>query len=156
MASSCRLRPATRADLPALAALEREAFNDPWTEAQLREALSWSGAIAVVAENAAGLTGYVLGRIIVDEGEILSLATAPQHRRQGIGRDLLTAVLAVMVERGVRSAWLEVRVSNEAARAMYQAAGFVAAGRRSDYYRQPLEDALVLRRELITDRVNAT
>lgn len=155
MAWSCRLRPATRADLPALAELERAAFSDPWTEDQLRDALGWSGAMAIVAENTSGLTGYVLGRVVVDQAEILSLATAPPFRRRGIGRDLLAAVLAAMIERGARCAWLEVRVSNQAARAMYQAAGFVAAGLRRDYYRQPVEDALVLRREITPARVNA-
>jgi [ribosomal protein S18]-alanine N-acetyltransferase len=142
------LRPATRADLTALAALERTAFDDPWTEAQLRDALGWPGAVAIVAENATGLIGYVLGRVITDQAEILSLATAVPHRRRGVGRELLATALDAMVDRGARSAWLEVRVSNRAARAMYQAAGFVVAGRRRDYYRQPLEDALILRREL--------
>lgn len=156
MAPSCRLRPATRADLPALAELERGAFSDPWTEVQLRDALGWAGAIAIVAENATGLLGYVLGRVVVDQAEILSLATAARHRRRGIGRELLAAVVAAMVERGARSAWLEVRVSNQAARAMYQSAGFVVAGLRRDYYRQPLEDALILQRELTLERVNAT
>lgn len=142
------MRPATRADLTALAELERAAFDDPWTEVQLREALGWTGAVAIVAENATGLIGYVLGRVITDQAEILSLATAVPHRRRGVGRELLTTALDAMVDRGARSAWLEVRVSNQAARAMYQSAGFVAAGRRRDYYRQPLEDALILRREL--------
>ena len=156
MASSCQLRPATRADLPALAVLERGAFSDPWTEAQLREALGWPGAVALVAENAAGLTGYVLGRVVVDQAEILSLATAVAYRRQGVGRSLLAAAMAAMIERGAGSAWLEVRVSNHPARAMYQAAGFVAAGLRRDYYRQPQEDALILRRDLAPERVNST
>ena len=156
MASSCRLRPATRADLPALAALERAAFADPWSEAQLRDAIGWPGAVALVAEDDGGLTGYVLGRVIVDEAEILSLATAPDHRRRGIGRALLAAALAIMAGRGARAAWLEVRVSNQAALAMYHGAGFVAAGRRPDYYRQPVEDALVLRCELAMGGVNTT
>jgi ribosomal-protein-alanine N-acetyltransferase len=155
MALSCRLRPVTRADLPALAELERGAFSDPWTEVQLDEALGWPGVIAIVAENATGVTGYVLGRIVVDQAEILSLATAAAQRRRGIGRELLAAVLAAMIERGACSAWLEVRVSNQAARAMYRAAGFVTASRRRDYYRQPREDALVLRRELTPERVKA-
>lgn len=145
---SCRLRSATSADLPALAELERGAFSDPWTEEQLRSALGWPGAVALVAEDADGLIGYVLGRVVVDQAEILSLATIAARRRRGIGRQMLGAALAIMVERGARSAWLEVRVSNEAALAMYRAAGFVAAGRRPDYYRQPREDALILRREL--------
>jgi ribosomal-protein-alanine N-acetyltransferase len=145
------MRPASRADLAGLVALEQGAFSDPWTEAQLRDALEWSGAVALVAENDGGVIGYVLGRVVVDQAEILSLAVATPHRRRGIGRELLLAALAAMVGRGARSAWLEVRVSNLTARAMYQSAGFVAAGLRRDYYRQPLEDAMILRRELPRD-----
>jgi ribosomal-protein-alanine N-acetyltransferase len=142
------MRLASRADLAGLVELERGAFADPWTEAQLRDAMDWDGAVAIVAENGDGLIGYVLGRVVVDQAEILSLAVAASHRRRGVGRELLAAALAAMIDRGACSAWLEVRVSNLPARAMYESAGFVTAGLRRDYYRQPLEDAMVLRRDL--------
>ena len=149
MDGHCRLRPASSADIPAFAELERAAFSDPWTAAQLQEAMSWGGALAIAAEAADGsIAGYVLGRVIVDEAEILSIATDPGRRRAGIGRALLGAVLTAMVDGGARAVWLEVRASNEAAREMYQHAGFVAAGLRKGYYRRPVEDALVLRRAL--------
>jgi len=153
---SCRLRPASRADVPALAGLEQAAFTDPWSADQLLQALDWSGAIALVAEDDAGIAGYVLGRVVVDQAEILSIATAPRRRRQGLGRALLDGVVAAMIDRGAATVWLEVRVSNEGARAMYESAGFSAAGLRRGYYRQPPEDALVLRRELAAVRVNST
>lgn len=149
MDGHCRLRPALSADLAAFVALERAAFDDPWTSAQLQEALSWSGAIAHVAEADDGtVIGYILGRVIVDEAEILSIATRPSRRRAGIGRDLLGEALKAMAQRGAHAVWLEVRRSNQAARALYQSAGFVAAGLRKGYYRRPVEDALVLRRDL--------
>lgn len=148
MGENCRLRPASRADLPVLAALERHAFVDPWTLAQLGSALDWPGTVALVAEDDGGAVGYVLGRVIVDEGEILSIAVVPERRRLGIGRRLLDAMMTMLVARGAHAAWLEVRMSNDAARAMYESAGFAAAGVRPDYYRRPDEDALVLRCEL--------
>ena len=149
MDGHCRLRPASSADLPAFAVLERAAFSDPWTPAQLKEALGWPGAVALAAEEADGaIAGYVLGRVVVDEAEILTIATHPSRRRAGIGRALLSAALTTMVQRGAHAAWLEVRLSNEAARAMYASAGFVAAGLRKGYYRRPVEDAVVLRRDL--------
>ncbi|HEY3935132.1 MAG TPA: ribosomal protein S18-alanine N-acetyltransferase [Gemmatimonadales bacterium] len=148
MAEACQLRPASRADLGALAELERAAFSDPWTEEQLREAMSWPGAILIAADDETGLAGYVLARVVVDEGEILSIGTTPERRRRGIARRLLAAVLEKMRAAGARSAWLEVRVSNDAARTLYQSMGFVNAGVRPDYYRRPLEDALILRLDL--------
>lgn len=149
MDGRCRLRPATSADLDALAQLERTAFSDPWTRSQLQEALGWEGAVAFVAEADDGaIDGYVLGRVVVDEAEVLTIATHPSRRRAGIGRALLAAAMTAMVQRGAVAVWLEVRVSNEAAIAMYRRAGFVAAGVRRGYYRRPVEDALVLRHEL--------
>jgi ribosomal-protein-alanine acetyltransferase len=142
------VRPASRADLPELARLEQRAFSDPWSEAQLLEAFGWSGSLMLVTEAAGQITGYVLARSIVDEGEILSIAADPDLRRAGIGSALLAAATAVLEERGVRSLWLEVRTSNVAARSMYAAAGFVESGVRRNYYRDPVEDALVLQRVL--------
>lgn len=153
MAWSCRLRPASRADLAGLAQLERDAFTDPWTIEQLGDAMSWSGAVALVAEDELGISGYVLGRVVVDQAEVLSIATAARRRRQGIGGALLGAALAAMAERGATAVWLEVRLSNVVARAMYAGAGFFAAGLRRGYYRQPPEDALVLRCDLADARV---
>jgi ribosomal-protein-alanine acetyltransferase len=151
MAGNCRLRPASPADLAALAALERRAFDDPWSEAQLRTALDWRGALAFVADHRGEVAGYVLGRVVVDEGEILSIAIAPDRRREGIGRELLDTMIEAMIRHGAHSAWLEVRESNRAARAMYAIAGFVATGVRPGYYRHPEEDALILRRDLLAD-----
>lgn len=157
MDGPCRLRPASSADIPAFAQLERASFSDPWTPAQLQEALSWGGAVAIAAEESdGGIAGYVLGRVIVDEAEILTIATHPARRRAGIGRALLSSVLTAMVQRGARAVWLEVRASNEAAKAMYDAAGFVAAGLRKGYYRRPVEDALVLRRDLLPPAFQGT
>ena len=156
-ARSFLLRQASSADIPALAGTRTpRLLRSLDLGASSGRALSWSGAIALLAEDAEGLAGYVLGRVVVDQAEILSIAAAPRCRRSGIGRRLLDTVLATMVERGAISVWLEVRVSNVAARALYEAAGFVATGLRRDYYRQPLEDALVLRRELMMNRVSET
>ncbi len=147
MAGHYRLRPIIPADLDALVALELASFADHWTAEQLTAALGWREALGLVAEDEAGVAGYLLGRVVVDHGEILSLAVLPERRRAGIGRQLLDASLEVMAVRGVTVAWLEVRVSNAAARALYRRAGFAESGLRRDYYRHPTEDALVLRRE---------
>jgi [ribosomal protein S18]-alanine N-acetyltransferase len=147
--SRCRLRPTASADLPALVALERAAFSDPWTAAMLREALAEPSTLSLVAEDDAGtFLGAVLARHAAGEGEILSIAVDPARRGAGHGRTLLDGALAALAAAGAGTVWLEVRRSNEAAQRLYAAAGFVAVGVRRGYYRDPTEDAVVLRRDL--------
>ena len=149
MDGPCRLRPASLADVGAIARLELRAFSDAWTEAQLVDSLSQSGAIGLVArEDDDIVVGHLIGRTVVDEGEILTLAVAPERRRRGIAAQLLAGAMTIMAGRGVGRVWLEVRASNEAAQALYREHGFTPAGRRRGYYREPVEDALVLRRDL--------
>lgn len=145
MVESCRIRPTTPADLGALTLLEQAAFSDPWSSEMLTEAMASDGAVSLAATDSEGaIIGSVLGRVAADEGEILSIAVAPEARGLGLGRALLTRALAEMVAGGAESVWLEVRTSNEAAKAVYRAVGFQAAGIRRGYYRRPHEDALVL------------
>ncbi len=80
-----------------------------------------------------------------DEGEILNLAVAPRGRRRGLGRALVRGVLDALTSRAARAIYLEVRESNAPARALYAAHGFREVGRRKQYYRRPVEDAIVLR-----------
>ncbi|HSB53274.1 MAG TPA: ribosomal protein S18-alanine N-acetyltransferase, partial [Gemmatimonadales bacterium] len=81
-------------------------------------------------------------------GEVLNLAVAPEHRRRGIGGALLEAGLKAFRRRKVDEVFLEVRESNHSAQALYLARGFRPVGQRSAYYRNPKEDALVLRLEM--------
>jgi ribosomal-protein-alanine N-acetyltransferase len=129
-------------------AIERVSFSDPWSEAGFVEALETPAGFGLVAERDGELLGYVVGRVVAGEGEILNLAVAPGVRRTGVGRALLEAALDLLVRRGGREVFLEVRVSNLAARRLYEAAGFRVVGVRPRYYRRPVEDALVLRRAL--------
>lgn len=146
MDAPCRTRPATPADAPALAALERVAFTDPWSAASLRDLVASSSAFGFVAEDAGVVVGYGLGRAVVDEGEVLNLAVAPSHRRRGIARALLALLLDRFDAHPVREVFLEVRESNLPALELYRRQGFVPVGRREGYYRHPVEAGLVLRR----------
>jgi ribosomal-protein-alanine N-acetyltransferase len=85
---------------------------------------------------------------VVDESEIANLAVTDDARRAGVGARLLDHALEAAQQRGCRVVFLEVRESNAAARGLYASRGFEVAGRRSKYYRKPIEDALVLRRGL--------
>jgi ribosomal-protein-alanine acetyltransferase len=106
-----------------------------------------SDAHFLVAEGGGSDTvvGYVVAIEAADEGEILNLAVAPAGRRTGLGRALVQHILEALTARGVRQVYLEVRESNAPARALYAAHGFKEVGRRKEYYRRPVEDAIVLR-----------
>jgi ribosomal-protein-alanine N-acetyltransferase len=143
-----RIRRVERADVPALTRIEQRCFTDPWSEAGIRESIQSETTIALLAENTEGELGYLMARLSGEEGEILNLAVLPGHRRQGVGRRLLEQGLALLIGRGVREAYLEVRESNLAARDLYHGFGFRPVGMRPHYYRNPAEDALVLRARL--------
>lgn len=142
------IRNASLADLPRVAALERACYSDPWPASAFNSLPNNRGVYFAVADVGDALAGYVVAWYVMDEGELANLAVAPDHRRQGIGRRLLDAVLADAYSRGIRQVYLEVRESNTAARVLYASRGFEEVGRRAGYYRNPVEDALILRRTL--------
>jgi len=92
--------------------------------------------------------GFLMGRTVLDEAELLTLAVDPDMRRQGIARGLVEGFKTRATEGGAVTAFLEVAANNAAAVALYHATGFVHTGRRRGYYRQPdgtTLDAIVLR-----------
>ena len=145
MAVRCQIRRATSADTARLAELERICFSDPWSPAGLREMISANLTIGLVALSGETIIGYAIARYAADSGEILNLAVAPEHRREGVAAHLIDALLEGLRCREVREVYLEVRESNGPARALYKEKGFLVAGMRRAYYRYPTEDALVLR-----------
>jgi ribosomal-protein-alanine N-acetyltransferase len=149
VSGSVFLRRAAPADVAALMALEREASLHPWNQAQLVAEISRAAPDAVlVLEGRAGVRAWCAYRLAVGELAILNLAVHPRERRRGLGRFLLEAGLRRGAAAGASRALLEVRASNDAARALYSDFGFVRLGVRKDYYVEPREDALVLARPL--------
>ncbi len=159
------LRPATTADLDAVVMIERVSFSDPpWSRRSFASLLDdprvrftvacapaemgrAAAGDAVLGDTTAGqaVVGYVVMWLVGDEAELANLAVAPGRRREGIGRYLLDSAMAGALAAGAKSLYLEVRESNVAARALYGGRGFLAVGRRPAYYRNPAEDALLLR-----------
>lgn len=132
----------------ALAALHRACFSapPPWSDADFAGLLAQPGTFLLGGE-----TGFVLGRVAADEAELLTLAVAPEARRRGIGRDLLSGFETEAAKRGARAGFLEVAEANVAARALYEGAGWQQAGKRRGYIALPggsRADALVLRKPL--------
>lgn len=136
--------------MPAVHAIEQAAFTDPWSARDFRECVA-SEVVFLVAATPDGVAGYVIAQDAADEGEILNLAVVPARHRAGIGRALVEHVLAALGKRGAERVFLEVRESNAAARALYGLLGFQEVGRRSRYYRRPVEDAIVLRAAIPAD-----
>ncbi len=141
-------REATAEDLVCVAEIEKASFADPWSAHEFESVLQLGHTIFLVAEagNAGEIAGYVVAMAVLDEAEILNVAVSPERRRAGLGGALMDAALSELKRRGAQSVYLEVRVSNTAARSLYASRGFVELSRRKDYYRSPVEDALVMRR----------
>jgi ribosomal-protein-alanine N-acetyltransferase len=140
--------------VPALAALEASCFSHPWSAAQIAEevAVPAPGGVLVLegprrADGAGGLCAYCAFRLVLDELHVLNVAVAPSERRRGLARWLLGVVLRRAARAGARRALLELRVGNRAALALYESLGFRRLSVRREYYREPVEDALVLVRE---------
>lgn len=144
------LRPAVEGDLTEIASIERASFADPWTEESFRRLLDTEPAIFLVAKNDpdAAVAGYVVAFSVGHDGEILNVAVAKDFRGRGLAGQMLDAALIELAARGVRTAFLEVRESNGAALGLYRSRNFAEIGRRREYYRRPVEDALVMRKVL--------
>ncbi len=143
-ASAVEIRRMTMSDVPAiLAILEESPETVAWSEDVLLRLASVERA-AWVAVLGGDVVGLLIGRIAADEFEILNLAVSRVHRRSGIGAELLESALEFSRMAGCARAYLEVRVSNKPARALYARRGFTECGRRGRYYRDPVEDALLL------------
>ena len=142
------VRPATAADIAAIAAIERASFGDPWSEQSFHDSLAHSFVRTQVIEDGDGVAGYSVVWNAGEECELANLAVDPARRGSGLGAVLLDALLRLAHEEGAMVMFLEVRDSNEVARRLYASRGFHEVGRRPKYYKNPIEDALVLRLDL--------
>ena len=139
-------------DILAIIALERGAAEAPhWTEAQYQTLVSPADdalpRCLLTARNANVVVGFAVGKLVHDEAELESVAVAASERRGGIGRALCAAVIAWAWERGALRVELEVRASSAVAVALYRGLGFTVTGRRTRYYSQPDDDAVLMRLE---------
>lgn len=115
-----------------------------WSRGALADAYERYPACFLVAWQGEEIAGFIVGRAVSDEGEILNLAVRQQSRRQGVGKALVKSLLENFARLAVFQVFLEVRESNALAIAFYQGLGFRQTGRREGYYREPDEAALML------------
>jgi ribosomal-protein-alanine N-acetyltransferase len=150
-AAEVTLRPAAADDLREISAIERLSFSDPWSRQAFAQLLDGPAHFVVAERPFAGqrvVAGYVVAWVVVEEAEIANIAVAPGARRLGVGARLLDDAIAALAARGARAIYLEVRRANVAAQALYASRGFREVGCRRGYYRDPVEDALILKREI--------
>ncbi len=138
------IRHACVGDAERIAALEEIClFADPWGREALASSIGDTDCVTLVALAAGEIVGYVTGRIIPPEAELYRICTHPAAQRRGIARALADAFHSSLAGRGCDTCFLEVRASNEAARSLYRAIGYTECGVRRNYYRAPVEDAIL-------------
>jgi ribosomal-protein-alanine N-acetyltransferase len=139
-------------DVPAIQAIEEASFTTPWPPDAYRSELQTNRMahylVARVGETVAAYGGMWL---MVDEAHITTFAVHPDWRRQGIGERLLLAFLDIALDRAAHEATLEVRLSNLAARRLYEKYGFRPVGLRPNYYSDDHEDALIMTTEPLAE-----
>ena len=142
---SVTVRAATSGDIPALCLLETECFSLPWSAKAIEDFFANGTSCCLVAEIYGEVCGYVGMNFIPPEGEITNLAVSEKFRRRGVGAALVEALCEID---GVERLMLDVRVSNTAARALYERCGFKVDGVRKGFYSKPREDAVLMSREI--------
>lgn len=130
-----------------VAELEKLCFSAPWSENSIRYELTNPLSLWFVAVDGEKLLGYIGSQTVMDEADMMNVAVDPAARRRGIALRLVQALVQALAAKQVRALTLEVRAGNEPAKALYEQLGFLQVGRRPNYYRNPKEDALILRKE---------
>lgn len=148
--AAAALRPMREQDVDAVHAVERRAYEFPWTPGIFRDCLR-ADYLAWVLEIDGGVAGYFLMSLAAGEAHVLNICVAPERQGRGHGRRLLRSLLHLARARGAQRVFLEVRPSNRHAIALYEQEGFNEIGRRPRYYpaRDGREDAIVMAMELL-------
>ncbi len=131
-----------------IAQLEKLCFSDPWSENSIATELNSRLSYWLVAVEDGEVVGYIGSQSVLGESDMMNVAVHPDHRRRGIAEMLVNALSHDLKERANVCLTLEVRVSNAPAIALYEKLGFQQVGLRKNYYRNPKEDALILRKAL--------
>ena len=136
-------------EIDAILAIEQASFTNPWTREMYVAELKNEGVsfFYLARDKGRQIVGFCSFWRVLDELHINNLAVVPEFRRRGVATALLRRVMEEAARFGIRRTMLEVRRSNTAAQELYERFGFVVAGTRSNYYTNPVEDALVLWRE---------
>lgn len=141
------ITPMTADHVPQVAALEAICFADPWSEKSVASELTNPLSLWLVALEGETVVGYVGSQSVLGESDMMNVAVHPDYRRRKIGETLVLELVQQLKVRGNYCLTLEVRASNDPARKLYEKLGFRQVGLRKNYYRNPKEDACILRKE---------
>ena len=145
MNESIAVRPMVMTDVDGVMAVEHDSFLTPWSRSAFEEELAQNRlARYIVAVENGEIVGYAGTWLVINEAHVTNVAVSGQRRREGIGRLLMQKLMELARDNDMESMTLEVRVSNAAARHLYEQLGFVEAGIRKNYYSETKEDALIL------------
>ena len=139
--------PMNESHVASVAQLEKLCFSDPWSEKSILSELTNPLSCWLVAMDGDQLAGYVGSQTVLGESDMMNIAVSPDYRRRGIAQSLVEALVASLKALDSHCLTLEVRDSNEPAIALYEKLGFSQVGLRKGYYRNPKEDARILRKE---------
>lgn len=130
-----------------VAELEKICFQDPWSERSVAGELDNPLSLWLVCTESEKVLGYVGSQTVMGETDMMNVAVSPDARRRGIAEALIQELVLRLKVMESHCLTLEVRASNVPAIALYGKMGFIQVGRRPNYYRNPKEDALILRKE---------
>ena len=130
-----------------VAELEKLCFSDPWSENSVSSELNNPLSLWLVAVDGERVAGYVGSQSVMGESDMMNIAVHPDYRRRGLAEMLVAELVTALKNAGNTCLTLEVRASNAPAIALYEKTGFSQIGLRKNYYRNPREDALILRKE---------
>ena len=130
-----------------VAELEKICFSDPWSEKSVASELTNPLSLWIVAVEDDRVAGYVGSQSVMGESDMMNVAVHPDFRRKGVAEMLVRELVAALAKKDNHCLTLEVRASNAPAISLYEKLGFAQIGLRKNYYRNPKEDALILRKE---------
>lgn len=151
-----RIRPLDSSSIGEVIALAEISALSPWTAQNYLDEIKMPGSIMLIIESSdRHMLGFIVGRIVPSsddpdstDAEIYNIAIEPGSRRKGIGMSLMNEFLTRARESQVRSVWLEVRESNEAAIEFYESFEFETTASRPAFYRDPVEAAVLMRLDI--------
>ncbi len=141
-----RIRKMSENDLDAVVNLEQQIFSSPWSRESIEKAYLLEENIYLVAENEGQIIGYCGIWTSFETADLCNIAVRTQYRRRGVGNEILKKAFALCHDRRIQQMLLEVRESNNSAISLYKKNGFESINIRKAYYKQPVENAIIMQR----------